>query len=239
MKRGQLADLAPAGFLTLTLTLPLLGAACGRQEKAPPSPSPPPPAPAAGAPAAGAPAAGAPAAEKIHVLTPDDQAAVSFLLSATEVRIVFFDGEEKRVLRSDRSQRRNRRYYERGRGPVVLVRSNPKYEAFTVRTLDGELRWRVWLGKKISIGDPPEKDAFELRQPQGNVVRAVTREGTDLGKVSFKFQRSQVKVRDPEGNLVYHGKIRHGSAMYGVLLVPGLDPVERYVLMAELFLRQR
>lgn len=178
--------------------------------------------------------------EKIQIRRPEDSRIVAtFRLTAEHVTIRFDDDGRDRVLRSRRDgDVKQRRYNERGAGAVALARPNPEAHTLTVRQPKGELRWRVRLGKnRILVEDHPELPAFELRQPNDSTVRVRYEEGAELGRVVFGRGNGVTLVRGPEGDVRYQIRSQRRSAIYGVLLVPDLDPVERYVLMAELLIQ--
>jgi hypothetical protein len=122
---------------------------------------------------------------------------------------------------------------------VALARPNPEARTLTVRRPGGELRWRVRFGKhRILVADHPELPAFELRQPNDETVRVRYEGGAELGRVVFGRGDPIIQVRGPGGEVLFRARGERRSELYGVLLVPDLDPVERYVLMAELLLRE-
>ena len=200
-----------------------LAAGCGKDTAPPP---PPPPAQAEKP------------AEEVLIQTPDGEPAAVLRLGSENVRVTITEGGAQRVLRSRLSERRQRTYNEQGSGTVALVRKNDKDKTFTVRKPDGELLWRVRLRQKITVGDHPEKPAFELRGPHKRAVRTLYKGGDELGTANFESGGTAVEIRDTQGNVVYRGMGEQTSALYGVLLVPDIDPVERYVIMAELLVRQ-
>jgi len=208
-----------------------LAAACGREQTPPPPPAAPPAAAAADA-----------VLEMIQVRRPDDGQIVATLrLTADDVTLRFDDGGRERVLHSRRDDDgKHRRYREHGGGTVALARPNPEAGTLTVRRQGGELRWRVRFGKhRILAEDHPELPAFELRQPNDDTVRVRQVEGAELGRVAFGRDDPLIQVRGPDGEVLYRIRGERHSALYGVLLVPDLDPVERYVLMAELLLHDQ
>lgn len=223
MKSGSIAARALAGLLSLAL----LHTACGRDSKETPAPSA---------------ATNAEALQKLRIRDADNRVAVVFRWAPQQVQVLFdsTDGQGRRFLLTRVGKSRQRRYSERGVGPVALVRSNPDIHVFTLRTRDGDLLWRVRLGKNvILVEDNPTKPSFELRRVQGNLIRVLNGDGEELGRVELSFRHSRVLVRDAQGNVAYRGPTTQGAMLYGVLLAPDLDPANRYILMAELLHRQR
>ncbi len=201
-----------------------LATGCGR-DTAPPPPPPPP-------------AQAEKPAEEVLIQTGDGQPAAVLRLRSEDVRITITEGDGQRVLVSRLNDRKQRVYNQRGSGKVALVRKNDKDKTFTVRKPDGELLWRVRLRNRITADDHPDKPGFELRGPHKGTVRALYRDGTKLGTADFESGGTAVEIRDAQGNVLYRGMGERSSALYGVLLVPDLDPVERYVIMAELLVRR-
>lgn len=223
MKFGSMIQAsAPAALLVL----PLLVLACGRERPAPtPSTSTP------------------PVEEKLrkmHVLTAEGKVAVTFRWDEEEVQVFFDDEGKRRFLRSRLGKGRQRRWSERGVGPVALVRTNAKGDAFSVLTEDGsELWWRVRLGERVALfRDHPAQPGFDLRLRRDNGVRVTSEGGGKLGHVQVQAKTNVVRVFDAEGKVVYKtARNAPVSMLYGALLAPELDPMQRYVLMAEILVR--
>lgn len=210
-----------------TLALALLLAACGRERSEPSTSTPPAPA--------------EDGLRKLHVLTAEGQAIVTFRWDADEVQILINDEEGKRrFLRSKLGDGRQRRWNERGVGPVALVRTNEKGNAFSILSVDGkELWWRVRLGERVAlVRDHPDKPGFDLRQERDRGVQVTSESGSELGRVEIVPRSRHVRVFDPAGNLVYKtARNAPVSMLYGVLLAPDLEPMAQYLLMAELLVR--
>lgn len=179
------------------------------------------------------------ALEKLHIRKPNDDVVVTFRWNSEEMQILFNEGDNKRFLRSRLTQTRQRRYNERGVGPVALVRSSPKGPGFNIRSADGELWWRMRLGKKIAQIEDQTESVFQLRHPKSEIVQAVRTKGTiELGRAVTR--KSRVRILDANGNLVYKvGRGAPDSMLYGLMVTPDLDTMARYILMAELLVRER
>lgn len=223
MKPGSKIQ-APA--LAALLALPLLAAACGRERPAPPPPT-----------------SAEPVVEtlrKLHVLDAEGKVVVTFRWDEDEVQLFFNEDGKRRYLRSRLGKGRQRRWNERGVGPVALVRTNPKATAFTLRSVDGsELLWRIKYGERVALfRDHAEKSGFDIRQRRDKGYNVTTEEGSELGGVKVVAKSKRVQITDPEGELVYKAvKNTPVSKIYGVLLAPDLDPMVRYILMAEMLVR--
>ncbi len=216
-----------AALFGLCLLLP----ACGREQSAPIFGDSQ-PAPAAAADAAGA-------AEKIKIKTPDDEAVVTFKPRGEEVKIEFAEEGGERVLRGRLKESGKRKYEDEGGGPVAEVK--PGESGFKVRTPEGELLWKVKISaEKIKISDNEEnRNPFVLRLSGEDRVKVLRDETTDLGRVKFYRDRGKVKVKDLADQTLFESNTERYSAMYGLLLLPEIPPAERYIVMAELLLRQR
>lgn len=214
---------AAAALLALAFLLP----ACSRERPAP------------------APASETPQPEealrKLHVLTAEGELVVALKWDADEVQIFFGEGETRRVLRSRLGPGRQRRWNERGVGPVALVRSNEKGDAFTIRSADGKTVFlRVRLGKQVAlVRDLPGSPGFDIRQQRrGNRIQVKSEDGTDLGRVEIHAKTGNVRVFDSAGTEAFQ-TTRNApvSMLYGALLAPEIEPTVRYILMAELLVR--
>lgn len=213
-------DVALVGLIVLATF-----GACGREE----TPKPPP----------------GDAAEqaKVIVHTPGGEQVATIRLTTEHVTVRFVDqGKERSIHRRLEGEatkaKKQYRYHERGGGPVALVRFHSELPILTVRTPAGELRWRVrFAERRVRVADHPDRPAFELLRSNPKTVRVRYEEGADLGTVAFTRGSPIVQVNDPQGEYLYRIRSERRSALFGVLLVPDLDPVERYVLMAEMLVR--
>ena len=222
------APMNRASALAALLALPLLALACGRERPAPPPPSTETP----------------PAVESLrhmHVLTADGKVAVTFKWDDEEVQVFFNEDGQRRFLRSRLGKGRQRRWSERGVGPVALVRTNAKGDAFSLLSEDGStLWWRVRLRERIALfRNHPSHPGFDLRLRRDKGVRVTSEKGDELGHVQVQARNGQVRVLDAQGEVVFKtARKAPVSMLYGALLAPELDRMARYILMGEILVRQ-
>jgi len=231
MRSRTVVAIAATSLIGVCLLLP----ACGREENAPIFGESSQPAQAAVPETSGA----AAEAEKIKIKTPDELTVVVFKPRGEEVKIEFQEDGRERVLRGKLKESGKRKYDEEGGGLVAEVK--PGESGFKVRTPGGELLWKVKLSaEKIKISDNEEnRNPFVLRLSGEDRVKILLNDSTDVGRVKFYRDRGKVKIKDPADTTLYESNTERYSAMYGVLLMPEIPAAERYIVMAELLLRQR
>ena len=123
-------------------------------------------------------------------------------------------------------------------GPVAEVKPNDS--GFKVRTTAGQLLWKVKIsGDKIKVSDNEEnRNPFVLKVDDDR-VKILRDEANDIGRVKFYSDRGKVKVKDLQGNELFESNTEQYSAAFGLLMMPEIEAAERYIVMAELLLRNR
>jgi hypothetical protein len=224
------AALLAAGWLAV--------AGC-RSRAAPPAPPAPPPAAPAATPA---PAAASPAAVRSVVIEADGQQLYRITQRGEAVTVA---GKDDQPLLSATADAGGKRIYRRPDGAgIAEVKS--KGEAadgdgggFKLRTLDGKLLWKVKVGaEKIKISsDDAASRPFVLSLKHAEKIKVHDGDGRELGRVTFRGPEWGVVVSNADGRAVAgtHDDLR--SALFGVLLIDAIGPMEKPILMAELLAR--
>jgi len=125
-------------------------------------------------------------------------------------------------------------------GGAVMLEAKTKDEqgSFKLRTPSGALHWKVKIdGDKIKISDNEQNaNAYEMRT-KGLETKVLAPDGHTLGTVKFEDGRNV--MRDGFDKTVDRMPSKFFRPAYGVLLIDGIDPIERYALLGELIERTR
>lgn len=179
------------------------------------------------------PATGEAAGKKFEVQDPDGQKLVVFLLDGAKIAIEYVDDGRDFIL-SGKIKRGKRKYtLERDQ---VYAEVKPKDAGFKLRTPNGQLLWKVKLwDEKVKISDNEQgTEPFVVKKKSADRA-AVSRNGTDLGRVKLYPDERLVKVKDAANNERHRGPTETLFGAYGLLLMEAIPLPERYIIMAELF----
>lgn len=174
---------------------------------------------------------------RVKIKDPAGVEVANLQVQEERVKVKYALGGAEHVLRG-RHVKGKRKYAAEGRGPVAEVK--PMDYGFKLRAPGGDLLWKVKLAPgKVKISDNPQGDnPFVLQEKEGGRVKLI-HGGLELGKVKYYSDTGKVKVKDLDGTELYVSKSGHPSVAYGVLLLPGATPAQRYILMAEILARGR
>ena len=152
------------------------------------------------------------------------------------VEIAFTENGQARVL-SGESRDSGKRKYHIGSGAVLFEIKPGDGDGFKLRTPDGSLRWKVKVAaEKIKISDNNENDQpFELKLKEGGRVKVVAPRDRELGNV--RVSGTKLEIENAGGTKLYTVDGASPEGAYGVLLLEEIDPVQRYILLAELLSR--
>jgi hypothetical protein len=178
------------------------------------------------------------AEEPLRIASVRTQRVLTFERDGQKVRITFQREGQTRVLEGVQHPSGKRKYLLSDYGFVAEVKS--KQSGFKVRDQWGRLLWKVKTSpQKVKIADDEElTQPYELvRKPAGRLK--VRRLDVALGAVRVSSDRGQVAVFDATGAMQYQSATPHLSVMYGVLLLEAIPELERYMIMAELWLRNQ
>jgi len=148
------------------------------------------------------------------------------------IDLTFTEGGKKTTLRGVSKDGVKRKY---SAGGDVLFEVKGDDDGFKLRTPAGALLYKVkFYDDKVKVSDNEENaNPFELKMREGDRVKVVGPGEKEMGDV-----RATV-VEDAGGKKLFDLSGRAGSASYGVLLLDKLPPVQRYIVLAELFARGR
>ncbi len=98
--------------------------------------------------------------------------------------------------------------------------------------------WKVkYYGDRIKISAKDDNALAEVLRRKSDDKWALERDGEAYGKVRFYRDTGDIKVKDAAGKLHYRVRGERLSPLYGVLLIPGMQVQEAYIIMAEIWLR--
>jgi hypothetical protein len=127
-----------------------------------------------------------------------------------------------------------RREYHVDSAPVSLY-VVPNAKGFVIQSANGANRWTVADdGKTITLTGGDKDQTWEIVS-SGNEASVIGPSSLSAGTV--KFQDGDTVARDANGNEVDRTPTKSFRPMFGVLLMDGVPPAERYVLIAELIAR--
>ncbi|MEO8362369.1 MAG: hypothetical protein ABI672_20245 [Vicinamibacteria bacterium] len=146
------------------------------------------------------------------------------------VTVAFDANGQKTTLVGKMSDPAKRKYRS---GDAVLFETKWDDDGFKLRSPDGALLYKVKLkDDKIKVSDNEENaNPFELKTRGGDRIKLVAPGDKEIGNV-----RGTV-VEDGAGKKMFEATGRPGSAGYAVLLLDKIPPAQRYIILAELFMR--
>ncbi|MEA2490446.1 MAG: hypothetical protein QOH21_2238 [Acidobacteriota bacterium] len=151
-------------------------------------------------------------------------------------QIAFTENGQQHVLTGE-SRDTGKRKYHIDSGAVLFEIKPGDGDGFKLRTPDGALRWKVKItAEKVKISDNNENDRpFELKLREAGRVKVVAPVDRELGNV--RVSGAKIEVENAGGTKLYTIDGATSEAAYGVLLLDEIDPVQRYILLAELLSR--
>ena len=169
---------------------------------------------------------------RVKIKTPDDKEAADIQFDGGGVRIAF----NGKTIHSESKNQEKRKYYNDSR-QIAEVKMKDD-DGFKVRTTDGQLLWKIKISnEKIKISDNEENlNAFELKKREDGIK--IEQNEAKIGEVKFYPERQKIKVKDSAEKEIYDANTDKYSAAYGVLLLEKIPEELRYIIAAELLLRQ-
>ena len=152
------------------------------------------------------------------------------------IRITFPWEQQTRTLIGQTTSKGKRKYTVSGYGLVAEVK--PGQNGFKVRDHRGQLLWKVKrLADKTKISEDEEQsNPYELIHRDTGHIK-IRRNNTRLGSVRWSNKAGTISVQDATGARLYHTDSPHFSILYGVLLLDDIPALERYIIMAEMWVR--
>jgi hypothetical protein len=178
------------------------------------------------------------AEDRIKIKTPDEKPVVSFNPEGETIKFKYFSKDETFAIKG-KIESSGKRKYKRESGEIIAEIKN-EAGGFKVRTPADKLLWKVKVGEgkiKISNNEQNENPFILETKPDGHIV--VFRDQVKIGEVKFYPDRGKVKIKDQSELELYECNSSLHSALYGILLMNSIPASERYILMAELMLRNQ
>lgn len=211
---SSLAGLAPLALAFTLLTLP----GCGADKPA----------------NKGQRAAKAKRGEPVRILIQDQEnrPLATFIRRPNLVRVEYTEEGNPRMLEA-RLGGTVHRYWD---GKVTMGEAARTGEQIRLRSEAGELLWTIILrGERVRINPPPEgAESFWLSRADDTRLRVSRGEAT-LGRVTLDAAKKRVKIRNSVGDPLWDAPASKVEPWLGVLTLPDLPTVERYLLMMELW----
>ncbi len=179
-------------------------------------------------------APGIPWAQSVEIEGADGAVLVKLAWDGERVKVKDAAGE---TLLKGKPRDDGGRKYKGSHGDVVAKVSGND-EAFKLKTERGGLLWKIkYYGERIKIS-PNEGNALaEVLRRKSEDKWVLERDGEAYGKVRFYGDTGDIKVKDAAGKLRYRVRGERLSPLYGVLLIPGMQAEEAFIIMAEIWLR--
>lgn len=148
--------------------------------------------------------------------------------------LIILRGAERQVF-VRRQTKKDIRWFERGGEALLLVEKTET--GFRLRRPSSEVAWRLSLNKRRITGfrGSEKEPAFVLRTRK-QMVRVASPPNQTIGRATIN-KSGGTQIVNAAGELVFRSPKAPSVAMFGPLLIPVIDPLERHVLMAEILLR--
>lgn len=174
-------------------------------------------------------------AQSLEVLDAQQQVLAKFTWDGERLKVKDAAGET--LLKAKPRDGGGRKYKDRHGAVVAKVKGDD--DAFKLKTERGGLLWKVkYQGDKIKMSASEDNALPEELRRKGPDKWALERDDQAYGKVKYYPKKRRTKVKDAQGNTRYQIDNENFSPMAGVLLIPGLQREEAYILMAEIWLRR-
>lgn len=173
---------------------------------------------------------------RIRIQNPADQEVATFVLRPKLVRVEYTESGSPRLLES-KLNGTTRRY---GDGNSVLAEAATTDNQIRVRAADGTLWWTMVLKDgRVRLNPPGEgAEPFWLVKVDDTRMR-ISRGETTVGRVTLDGAKKRVKIRDGFGNVLFDAPSHQVEPWFGVLTLPDMPIVQRYILMMELLTQKR
>jgi len=121
---------------------------------------------------------------------------------------------------------------------AVVARSAPNGNGFIVQSPSGQNRWTVAInGNTMTIAGGDHDETYEIVTTDSNHATVSGHSGKALGTVAYA--NGYDTTSDAQGDAVDEMPSKKFRAAYGALLLDGVSPVERYVILVELIDKTR
>lgn len=174
-------------------------------------------------------------AESLEIRDAQGKVLVKFTSDGQRVKVKDAAGAD--LLKAKPRDGGGRKYKDPHGALVAKVKGDER--GFKLKTERGGLLWKVkYYGDKIKISASQDNVLPEELRRKGAQKWSIERDGQAYGKVRFYPKKGRTKVKDAGGETRYQVRNERFSPMAGVLLIPGMQREEAYVLMAEIWLRR-
>ena len=146
------------------------------------------------------------------------------------IELSFTEGGQKTTLQGVSKDGVKRKYSS---GGTVLFEVKGDADGFKLRTPAGGLLYKIkFYEDKVKVSDNEENtNPFELKTREGDRIKVMAPGDKEMGDVR------STTVEDAGGKKLFEVSGRPGSAGYGVLLLEGMPPTQRFIVFAELVSR--
>ncbi len=173
-------------------------------------------------------------AESLKIL--DEQGKLVVKLTRDGERIKVKDAANQELLKAKPRDGDGRKYKDH-HGAVVAKISGDD-EGFKLKTEHGSLIWKVrYKGDKIKISPRDDNILADVLKRKGAAKWALQRDGQTYAKLKYYPDKRKIKAKDEQNKTRFQIKNTGFSPALGVLLIPGIQPEEAYIIMAEIWVR--